>query len=102
MVADEVAMIRNGEIVFCDELDSVKQSHLRVTLWFDEPRNTAPQIRGAFCWEGNSREWTCMYSGNPSALEVASALCGSTIVQRDWLTLDEIFLARTDEVRSHS
>ena len=101
MVADEVAMIRDGEILFCDDLDSVKRSHLRVTLCFDESRAIAPAIPDSFCWEGGGREWTCLFGGNSPTLDAAAALTGARIVQQDWLTLDEIFLARSAAEASH-
>jgi ABC-2 type transport system ATP-binding protein len=101
MVADEVAMIREGEILFCDELDSVKQSHRRVALSFDQERRSPPEIPEAFCWEGGGREWTCLFGGCGPTLDAAVALVGARIVENDWLTLDEIFLARSAPEASH-
>ena len=102
MVADEVAMIRDGEILFCDELDAVKQSHRRVTLSFDETRSAPPNVPDAFCWEGGGREWRCLYSGRTTTIDAAAALVGARIVEQDWPTLDEIFLARSGGEVSHS
>ncbi len=102
MVADQVAMIRDGEILFCDELDAVKQSHRRVTLCFEEERVTHPDIADAFCWEGDGREWTCLFSGCRPTIDAAAVLAGARIEEQDWLTLDEIFLARSAPEESHS
>jgi ABC-2 type transport system ATP-binding protein len=101
MVADEVAMIRDGEILFCDELDAVKRSHQRVTLCFEQQRISPPELQDTFCWEGYGREWTCLFGGNALTLDAAAALAGATIVQQDWLTLDEIFIARSATEVSH-
>ena len=101
MVADEVAMIRDGKILFCDELDAVKQSHLRVTLVFENVRATPPEIPDAFGWEGCGSEWTCLFSGNAPTLDAAAALAGGKVVEQDWLSLDEIFIARSGVEASH-
>lgn len=94
-VADQVAMIRQGKIVFCDNLDTVKESHLRVTLRFPEPRSLPPTIESAFAWEGSDKEWTALYAGNLVTLEAEAAVLGATIVERHWPSLDEIFVARS-------
>jgi len=102
MVADRVAMIRDGRILFCDSLDAVKQSHLRVTITFEESRTSPPEITDAFCWEGGGTEWTCLYQGNGAALDAQALLAGGRVVEQDWLTLDEIFMARSGSENCHS
>ena len=102
MVADEVAMIRDGEMLFCDTLDTVKQSHRRVTLCFEEARKSPPDMPDTFCWEGSGQEWTCFFSGNSPTIDAAAVLTGARIVEQDWLTLDEIFLARSAPEAGHS
>jgi ABC-type multidrug transport system ATPase subunit len=94
-VADEVAMIRDGEVVFYGSLDEVKESHQRVTLLFAEARSLPPSIPQTFGWEGGGREWSCFFFGNSAALEAAVTITGGSVAQQDWLTLDEIFLARS-------
>src|SRR5580704_14646049 len=37
-VADRVAMIKNGQIAFCENLDELKEMHLALTLVFAQPR----------------------------------------------------------------
>jgi ABC-2 type transport system ATP-binding protein len=102
MVADEVAMIRDGEILFCDTLDAVKQSHRRVTISFEEPRSIPPEVPDALCWEGGGREWTCLFGGYGPAIDAAAVVAGGRVVEQDWLTLDEIFMARSAPEASHS
>src|SRR5881394_4324408 len=63
-VSDRVAMIRGGKIEFYDSIERVKQSHARVTLRFDEARNSPPEFAGALAWEGSGREWTAIYAGH--------------------------------------
>jgi ABC-2 type transport system ATP-binding protein len=93
-VSDQVAMIRSGRILFCDTLDSVKQSHSRLTLQFDEPRATAPKLPGALTWDGGGREWSAVFAGPAGdAGEIARGL-GARLVEQSTLSLDEIFVAR--------
>jgi ABC-2 type transport system ATP-binding protein len=99
-VADQVAMIKTGEILFLDTLDDVRTSHTRVTLRFNEVNEVKPDIEGAFCWEGHGLEWTCLYSGTSAAIEASAALLRAQIVDQNWLTLDEIFVARSLEGES--
>src|SRR6185312_9224057 len=62
-VADYVAMVRGGKIVFRDTMDGIKENHFRAALQFDSPRTEAPHLAGALVWEGGSREWTAVCSG---------------------------------------
>jgi len=94
-VADRVAMIRNGQILFCHDLDTIKEGHMRVTFRFHNPRKAPPEVAGAFRWEGEGTEWTALYGGNPANLEAAAALAGARLVDRRLLSLDEIFVARS-------
>ena len=97
-VADQVAMIQTGRIVFCDSLDAIKEKHLRVTLRFPEPRGAPPVFEGAFAWEGAGREWTALYTGALAVLEAEAAVLNATIVEQHWPSLDEIFVARSGVV----
>ncbi len=101
LVADDVAMIRGGEILFCDSLDAVKQSHRRITLRFHSDRTAAPEITDAFGWEGFGQEWTCLFSGHGPTFEANANLAGAEILEQQWLTLDEIFLARSPTEVQH-
>ena len=94
-VADQVAMIQKGQIVFSDSLDAVKEKHLRVTLRFAEARTAPPSLTGAFAWEGAGREWTALYAGNLVALEAEAAVLNAAVVENHWPSLSEIFVARS-------
>src|SRR5580692_2602968 len=41
-VADRVAMIQKGRILFCNDLDIIKEQHFRLTVRFDSPRSAPP------------------------------------------------------------
>ena len=94
-VADNVAMIRKGRVVFSDSLHAIKESHFRVTLRFPGPRNEPPLMDGAFVWEGSGREWSALCVGSVARLEAAATVLGAAIVDQQWPSLDEIFVARS-------
>jgi ABC-2 type transport system ATP-binding protein len=94
-VADYVAMIRDGHILFCDTLDGVRAMHHRLTVRLAEPRTIAPFLEGALTWEGSGYDWTVFCYGSPARLEAAIVVLGGRIVERSSPNLDDIFLART-------
>jgi ABC-2 type transport system ATP-binding protein len=96
-VADEVAMIRNGRLVFCESLDAVKESHLAVTLRFPAPRSEPPAVSGAITWQGSGREWSALYRGSLGAAEAAATVQGADVVDRRGVSLDEIFVAYAEQ-----
>jgi ABC-2 type transport system ATP-binding protein len=93
-VSDRVAMIKTGKILFCDELDEIKETHRRMTLRFAAPRAAPPPLEGALAWDGAGREWTAVCSGPAGRLEAAVAVLGAEIVHQSSPSLDEIFVAR--------
>src|SRR3954452_97729 len=94
-VSDQVAMIRNGRILFCDSLDRIKETHARVTLEFDDPLAAPPQLDGALSWDGAGREWSVVCNGPAERLELAAEQVGGRIVERTSLSLEQIFVARS-------
>lgn len=94
-VADQVAMIQRGKVLFCDTMERIKETHFRVTLSFAELRETAPALDGAFSWEGGGREWTAYCAGNWAAIEAQAALMGAAVIEQHLPSLDEIFVARS-------
>jgi len=93
-VSDHVAMVRNGKIVFADEIELIKMGHRRMILRFDEPRDKAPALEGALAWDGAGREWSALCSGAGESLEMAAAGIGAQVIEQKPASLDEIFLAR--------
>lgn len=99
-IADRIAMIKAGEILFCDDLDGIQESHRRAILRFAEPREDAPEIDGAFQWEGARQEWTALYGGTPASLEARATLIGAQVVELRSLSLEEIFVAHSTKVEA--
>jgi len=92
-VADRVAMIKNGKIAFCENLDDLKESHLELTVTFTNSRPVPPRLTGAIAAEGQGREWSVVFKGTrDQAIESASTIDG-TVAECRWASLDEIFVA---------
>jgi ABC-2 type transport system ATP-binding protein len=93
-VADRVALIDRGRVVFSGALDQIKDTHHRLTLRFPRPRPEPPALPGALAWEGSGAEWAAVCSGRLDDLHTAAAACGAEVVGRRAPSLDEIFVAR--------
>jgi ABC-2 type transport system ATP-binding protein len=93
-VADRVALIDRGRVVFSGALDDIKQTHHRLTLRFLEPRPHPPTLTGALAWEGAGAEWVATCDGRLDDLRDAAAACGAQVVGQRAPSLDEIFVAR--------
>ena len=94
-VSDQVAMIKSGRILFCDSMDSIKQSHARLTLRFENPLAAPPPLAGALSWDGGGYEWTTVCQGPVRQLHTAVEELGARIINQAAVSLDEIFLARS-------
>jgi ABC-type multidrug transport system ATPase subunit len=93
-VSDCVAMLREGRLVFAGALDDVKQSHHRLTLRLDEPRDQPPAIDGVLSWERRGGEWTAVARGRSEELLYVASSIGAEVIEHRPLSLDEIFLAQ--------
>lgn len=96
-VSDQLAMIRQGQVVLCGPLDEVKGSHRRVVLRFDEPQACAPKMSGALSVAGAGREWTALCNGEQAALLANAAELGARVVSEEIPSLQEIFVARAGQ-----
>jgi ABC-2 type transport system ATP-binding protein len=93
-VADHVAMIDDGRIVFAAAMPELHESHRRVTLRFPEARPQPPTLAGALAWEGSGHEWSAVCSGWPGEWSTEVSSVGGRIVAEHGVGLDEIFVAR--------
>jgi ABC-2 type transport system ATP-binding protein len=99
-VSDEVAMIRDGRILFCDSLDRIKESHARVTLQFADPQPKPPSVTGALAWDGAGCEWTAVCAGRVDQFRENAVAMGAKVVGQAGVSLDEIFIARSSATRA--
>jgi ABC-2 type transport system ATP-binding protein len=93
-VSDHVALLDRGRIVLCEPLETIKASHCRLTLRFDEPLASPPALLGSSRWEGSGREWSATWCGSLADLQGQAAGLGARIVDEHTPSLDEIFVAR--------
>jgi ABC-2 type transport system ATP-binding protein len=92
-VADRIALIDAGRVVFDGELDAVRGRHRRLTLHFAEPRSEPPALEGVLSWQGEGREWTAVFAGDMEALHEAARAVGGGVVEESEARLDEVFAA---------
>jgi ABC-2 type transport system ATP-binding protein len=93
-VSDHVALLDQGRIMVQGPLDAVRGAHSVLTVRFDGPRPTPPQLAGMFGWEGNGREWSAVSSLPAAEVHVAAASWGARVVEERSPSLDRIFVAR--------
>lgn len=93
-VADRVALLDRGRVVFSGALDHIRGTHHRLTLRFTQPRPVPPALAGALSWEGSGLEWVAVCAGRLGDLHAAATACGAQIVGQRAPSLDEIFVAR--------
>jgi len=91
-VADQIAMIREGRILFATEIDELKDTHHMVTFGFDFPRAVAPKLEGAVFWERSSRTWTALVRGELGEVEGLALAVGSSSVDIRAASLEEVFI----------
>lgn len=92
-VADRIAILKSGRILLTGNLDDVKESHLGVTLRFEEAPSAMPSIDGFMAWEGRGQEWSAVFQGSPRELESLAQSLGAQVVRQVRLSLDDIFVA---------
>jgi ABC-2 type transport system ATP-binding protein len=93
-VSDHVAMIDKGRIIVHGPLDAVREGHRVLTVRFDGPRPSPPQLAGVFGWEGGGREWSAVSSLPPTEVQVVAKSWGAQVVEERSPSLDKIFVAR--------
>jgi len=93
-VADSVAIIHHGRMVLTDSVENIKENHHRLTLRFDEPRDSAPVLPGALSCVGGPLEWTVVCNGKIDQLKDAAGTLDAHVVGHSTPTLEDIFVAR--------
>jgi ABC-2 type transport system ATP-binding protein len=92
-VADDLAMMFNGQVVLVGALDEVKENHHRLILRFDSPQSSTPKVSGVLRITGGGQEWTAICNGKRDEAVAAAARLGGRVVAEDSPSLDDIFVA---------
>ena len=92
-VADDVAMIHEGEIVMNNSLEVIRASHHLITLRFPEPLSEKPDFPGALSIEGKEREWTVLCNGELNEVSARAKDMDCEVCQNMPPTLEDIFVA---------
>jgi ABC-2 type transport system ATP-binding protein len=92
-VADDVAMMFDGQVVLKGPLDEVKAGHHRLLLRFESVQAAAPKVPGALSVAGSGREWTVICNGSHQDVIAATNRMGGRVVAEETPSLDEIFVA---------
>lgn len=93
-VADVVAMIHQGKVVFEESLDSIKARHGRLLVSREEEDGPAPELPGLLHASGGGREWTLVCEGELDALRAEATARGLLVLEADTPSLEDVFLAR--------
>jgi len=93
-VADQVAMIHKGKLVFADSMENIQKNHCCFTLRFEEPQTAAPALPGSLSCEGGPREWHYVCNGPIEEIQGAAQQLGAQLVDHATPSLEEIFVAR--------
>ncbi|MBI5095420.1 MAG: ABC transporter ATP-binding protein [Candidatus Hydrogenedentes bacterium] len=93
-VADQVAMLKSGRLVFNASMEALKESHHVLIVRARHGRDKAPCIPGTVSRKGNGPEWTLLCYGELDRLTHAVRSCGMEVALTATPSLDEIFVAR--------
>jgi ABC-2 type transport system ATP-binding protein len=99
-IADRIALVDGGRLVFHGPLDEVQQRHRRLTLRFGEPRPVPPTLAGVLAWQGDGQEWTALCERPTEELRQAISHTGGRIVEEAVPGLDEVFAAHAGGYRN--
>ncbi|TWU13287.1 putative ABC transporter ATP-binding protein YbhF [Symmachiella macrocystis] len=92
-VADHIAMLHQGRLLYSGTFDEMRAKFRRVTVRFQGPQDVPPVLPDAIGWAGGGYEWTAIYRGQGDELQAAATMAGGEIVEEKQLSLDEIFVA---------
>ena len=92
-IADQVAMINQGEVVFSDSMSNIQKDHYCLTLRFKEPQNKRPVLPGALSCTGSALEWRFLCTGSSQDMPEKVKEQNAEIIEQTTPSLEEIFVA---------
>lgn len=96
-VSDQVVMISAGKQVLAGPMDTILGDHHKLVLQRakEADQSLAPSLSRQLRCEGWGRNWQVIGYGEPNALEEDARQSGWTVVRREGVSLDEVFVARS-------
>ncbi len=93
-VADQVAMIHKGKVVFADSMENIQKNHCCLSLRFAEPQTETPTLPGVLSCAGGPLEWHYVCEGPIEEIQGPVKELGAQLVEHATPSLEEIFVAR--------
>ncbi|MBI1317857.1 MAG: ATP-binding cassette domain-containing protein [Candidatus Hydrogenedens sp.] len=93
-VADRVAMLHQGRLVFEGTMEDLHATHHRWMLRFPQAPAGHPNLPGALHLEGDGQDWTAVSEGDAERFRTEALAAGAEITGHSGASLEEVFLAR--------
>jgi ABC-2 type transport system ATP-binding protein len=90
-VSDRIAMLHQGKLVLCGELNEIRKRHRAIKFRFPNIQPTAPVIPGALGVTGKGNEWSAVYNQTSELASLGQNL-GAEIVADTPASLNDIFV----------
>ncbi len=101
-VADQIAILHRGSIVLDMPMDTLKTTHHRMVVRFDNSPTRFPQIPGLLNVEGEGKEWMAVIRGVREEIEEKTSQHGGTVVEHTFPSLETVFLAYASDADIHT
>lgn len=96
-VADYVAMIHEGKVVFCSSVDQIRSKHRKGVLRFKTAVDTIPTLPGLLHAEGEGREWSVVFDTTEGNFGESASEHDASLVEEQEASLETVFLARVGQ-----
>jgi ABC-2 type transport system ATP-binding protein len=93
-VADRVALLDRGKLLYSAGMDEVKSDHCCLTVRFDDPRVQPPPLSCVLSWRGSGPEWTAVCRGRRATVRDRLIEAGADVIEEHVPSLNDIFLAQ--------
>ena len=95
-VADRVAVIHQGEVLYDDELIALKDRFRRVGFHFEQP-TTPEDLAGVCGWRGSDNSWSALVDLEKTAPERLASQWGAAVDDIHEVSLHELFVSTLRE-----
>lgn len=93
-VADRVAMLVKGRVVFCSAMDAIKEGHHQVTVRYSGPRPDFSGLPKLLTSRGKGQDSLLIFAADAKEARALAASTGGAVMAVEGMSLEEVFLAR--------